>query len=155
MATTPPQDQSHVPQARQNRNDTRDLLFLQDYAHKLEHTQQTLEEVCISLQQEALLSGIISAQDSRSLQTANSCLNSLRIRVEALANVTEQTVTTKQLQLMQERVQIHRHEDHDTDNISYLSRASLYHSVPTEKRATFNVPTGAIACTKQVGGLEP
>ena len=129
MVTTPRQKQAHVPQARQNRNDTRDLLFLQDYAHKLAHTQQTLEDICTSLHQTTLLSSIISAQDRRSLQTAGCCLNSLRIRVEALANVTEQAVITKQLQLIQERVQIHRPENPNTENISCLSVGSLHHSV--------------------------
>ena len=127
MATFPLQEPTHVPQTRQNRNDTQDLLFLQDYAHKLAHTQQTLEEICSSLHQAALLSGIISAQDLRSLQTAGCCLNSLRIRVTALANVTEQVVITKQLQLIQDRVQVHRPEDPNTENLSDISVRSLHH----------------------------
>ena len=129
MPTALPQKQSHVPRALQSRNDTQDLLFLQDYAHKLVHTQLTLEEICTSLHWTTFLSGIISAQDRRALQTACCCLSSLRIRVEALANVIEQAVITRQLQLMQERVQMHRPGDPHTENTSCLSRGSLHHSV--------------------------
>ena len=116
-----------MSRTRQNRNDAQDLLFLHDYAHKVAHAQQTLEEICNSLHQVALLSGIISAQDLRSLQTAGGCLNSLRIRVTALANVTEQVVITKQLQLIHDCVQVHRPKDPNKLNLSDISVCSLHH----------------------------
>ena len=129
VTTAPSKKRAHLPRELQSRNDTQDLLFLQDYAHKLAHTQLTLEEICTSLHRTTLLSGIISAQDRRALQTTCCCLNSLRIRVEALANVIEQAVITRPLQLMQERVQMHRPEALNTENTSCLSRGSLHHSV--------------------------
>ena len=115
MTTAPSKKRAHLPRELQSRNDTQDLLFLQNYASNLSHTQLTLEEICASLHQTTLLSGIISAQDCRALQTACCCLNSLRIRVEALANVTEQAVISRQLQLMQASVQMHPPEDLHTD----------------------------------------
>ena len=36
--------QVHEPQPPQSRNDAQDLLLLQKYAHKVAHTQMTLEE---------------------------------------------------------------------------------------------------------------
>ena len=73
MTTAPSKKQAHVPQVLQSRNDTQDLLFLQDYANKLSHTQLTLKEICTSLHRTTLLSGIISAQDRRALQIACCC----------------------------------------------------------------------------------
>ena len=66
-----------------HRTAARHCLRLQDYAKSLARTQQSLEATCTSLQQTELLSGIISEQDLRTLGTACSCLNSLRIRVES------------------------------------------------------------------------
>ena len=54
-----------------------------------------------SLQQTELLASVIHEQDCRAIRTACCCLNSLRIRVEARANVTERAVISRQLQLMQ------------------------------------------------------
>ena len=95
--------------------------------YQLSHRVASLEATCASLHQTELLTGIISAQDRRALQTACGCLNSLRIRVEALANVTERAVISQQLQLIQTSAQMHPTEDLHTDNISCLSRSSVQH----------------------------
>ena len=85
-------------------NDAQALLLLQDYVCKLSHTQRTLEATYTSLQQAELLACVINEQDCRAIRMACCCLNSLRIRVEARANVTERTVKNRQLQLMQASV---------------------------------------------------
>ena len=54
---------------------------------KLSHTQRTLEDTYALLQQTELLAGAINEQDCRAIRTACCCLKSLRIRVEARANV--------------------------------------------------------------------
>ena len=100
------------------RNDVRDLLLLLAYAEKLQETQQHLDEVCSLMQQKVPLEGLISAQDNRTLQAANRCLKSLHVRVEALANVLEQTVTAQQLQFMHEMAQANCRKSNDTDHIS-------------------------------------
>ena len=100
------------------RNDTRDLLSLLAYAEKLQETQQHLTEVCSLMQQKVPLEGLISAQDNRTLQAAKSCLKSLHVRVEALANVMERTVTAQQLQFMHDMAQANCRKSNDTDHIS-------------------------------------
>ena len=79
------------------------------------------------MQQTELLAGVINEQDCRAIRTACLCLNSLRIRVEARANVTERAVISRQLQLMQERVQPRYTEDLDTDDTSCPSRTWAEH----------------------------
>ena len=74
-----------------------------------------------------LLAGVINEQDCRAMRTACLCLNSLRIRVEARTNVTERAVISRQLQLMQERVQPRYTEDLDTDDTSCPSRTWVEH----------------------------
>ena len=86
--------------ARPDRNDSQDLLLLLAYAKKLQETQRNLEEVCNLMQHKVPLEGLISAQDNRTLQSAQSCLQRLHVRVEALANVLEQTVISQQLKFM-------------------------------------------------------
>ena len=54
-------------------------------------------------------------------------LNSLRIRVEARANVTERAVISRQLQLIQASVQSHPTEDLNTADTSCPSRTSAEH----------------------------
>ena len=99
------------------RNDSRDLLSLLAYAEKLQETQQHLEEVCSLMQHTVPLEGLINAQDNRTLQAAKSCLKRLHVRVEALANVTERTVTTQQIQFMHEMAQTHCRKSNGTDHI--------------------------------------
>ena len=86
--------------ARTDRNGSKDLLLLLAYAKKLQETQRNLEEVCNLMQHKVPLEGLISAQDNRTLQSAKSCLQRLHVRVEALANVLEQTLISQQLQFM-------------------------------------------------------
>ena len=86
--------------ARTDRNDSQDLLLILAYAKKLQETQRNLEEVCNLMQHKVPLEGLISAQDNRTLQSAKSCLQRLHVRVEALANVLEQTLISQQLQFM-------------------------------------------------------
>ena len=110
-------EQSQTP-TQVDRNNTRDLLLLLAYANKLQETQQHLEEVRSLMQQQVPLEGLISDQDNRTLQAAKSCLKRLHVRVEALANVMERTVTTQQLQFMHEMAQTHCQKSNDTDHIS-------------------------------------
>ena len=88
-----------------DKNDSRDLLLLLAYAGKLQEAQRNLEEVCSLMQHKVPLEGLISAQDNRTLQSAKSCLQRLHVRVEALANVMEQTVIAYQIQFMQDMAQ--------------------------------------------------
>ena len=99
-----------MPKRMQNaalttRNDSKDLLLLMAYAKKLQETQRNLDEVCSLMQHRVPLEGLISAQDNRTLQSAQSCLQRLHVRVEALANVLEQTVISQQLQFMHTQTQ--------------------------------------------------
>ena len=89
----------------QHRNDSKDLLLLVAYAKKLQDTQRNIDEVCTLMQHTIPLDGLISAQDNRTLQSAKSCIQSLHVRVEALANVLEQTLISQQLQFMHMRAQ--------------------------------------------------
>ena len=127
MATAQPSELAHLLQEVQSHNDAQVLLLLQDYVDKLSHTQLTLEATCTSLQQTELVAGIIGEQDLRALRTACCCLNSLRIRVEARANVTEREVVSRQLQLIQASVQPHPTEDLNTVDTSCPSRTSAEH----------------------------
>ena len=74
-----------------------------------------------------LLAGVINEQDCRAIRTACCCLKSLRIRVEARANVTERAVISRQLQLMQASVQHYPTEDLNTADTSCPSRTSAEH----------------------------
>ena len=89
IATAQPSELACLPQELQSHNDAQVLLLLQDYVDKLSHTQRTLEATYASLQQTELLAGVIHEQDCRAIRAACCCLNSLRIRVEARANVTQ------------------------------------------------------------------
>ena len=127
MGTAQPSELARLPQELQSHNEAQDLLLLQDYVCKLSHTQRTLEAICASLQQTELLAGVINEQDCRSIRTACCCLTSLRIRVEARANVTERAVISRQLQLMQVSVRPHPTEDLHTADKSCPSRTSADH----------------------------
>ena len=70
---------------------------------------------------------VINEQDCRDIRTACCCIRSLRIRVEARANVTEREVISRQLQLMHASVQHYRTEDLNTADTSCLSRTSFEH----------------------------
>ena len=113
-----------LPQEPQTHNEAQILLLLQDYVHRLTNTLRTLEDTDAVLQQTELLAGVLNEQDCRDIRTACCCMRSLRIRVEARANVTEREVISRQLQLMHASVQHHRTEDLNT---SCLSRTSFEH----------------------------
>ena len=97
-----------LPQEPQSHNEVQDLLLFQDYVCKLTYTLRTLGDTYVLLQQIELLAGVLSEQGCRNIRTACCCIRSLRIRVEARANVTEREVISRQLQLMQASVQ-HQH----------------------------------------------
>ena len=125
--TARPSELACLPQEPQSHNEAQDLLLLQDYVCKLSHTQRTLEDTYALLQQTELLAGVINEQDCRAIRTACCCLKSLRIRVEARANVTEREVISRQLQLMQASVQHYPTEDLNTTDTSCPSRTSAEH----------------------------
>ena len=75
------------------------------YAKKLQETQRNIDEVCTLMQHPIPLEGLISAPDNRTLQSAKSCVQRLHVRVEALANVLEQTLISQQLQFIHMRAQ--------------------------------------------------
>ena len=99
MSLVQPSEVVCLPQEPQTHNEAQDLLLLQDYVHRLTNTLRTLEDTHAVLQQTELLAGVINEQDCRDIRTACCCIKSLRIRVEARANVTEREVISRQLQL--------------------------------------------------------
>ena len=127
MSSVQPSEAVHLPQEPQTQNEAQDLLLLQDYVHKLTNALRTLEDTHAVLQQSELLAGVINEQDCRDIRTACGCIRSLRIRVEARANVTEREVISRQLQLMHASVQHYRTEDLNTADTSCLSRTSFEH----------------------------
>ena len=127
MSSVQPSEVVYLPQEPQTQNEAQDLLLLQDYVHRLTNTLRTLEDTHAVLQQTELLAGVINEQDCRDIRTACCCIRSLRIRVEARANVTEREVISRQLQLMHASVQHYRTEDLNTADTSCLSRTSFEH----------------------------
>ena len=79
-------------------NEALTLLTLQQQVLQLTAARATLDEV-LELVHETTLSNFTSAQDRRTLHTAQSCLDSLRIRLEAHANTVEETVKQTQVSL--------------------------------------------------------
>ena len=127
MSTAQPSELACLPQKLQSHNEAQDLLLLQDYVYRLTNTLRTLEDTHAVLQQTELLAGVINEQDCRDIRTACCCIRSLRIRVEARANVTEREVISRQLQLIQASVQHYPTEDRHTADTSCLSRTSAEH----------------------------
>ena len=127
MSSVQPSEVVYLPQEPQTQNEAQDLLLVQDYVHRLTNTLRTLEDTHAVLQQSELLAGVINEQDCRDIRTACCCIRSLRIRVEARANVTEREVISQQLQLMHASVQHYRTEDLNTADTSCLSRTSFEH----------------------------
>ena len=127
MSSAQPRELVCLPHEPQSHNEAQDLLLLQDYVYKLTNTLRTLEDTHAALQQTELLAGVINEQDCRDIRTACSCIRSLRIRVEARANVTEREVISRQLQLMHASVQHYPTEDLNTADTSCLSRTSAEH----------------------------
>ena len=114
MSSVQPSEVVLLPQEPQTRNEAQDLLLLQDYVRKLTNALRTLEDTHAGMQQTELLAGVINEQDCRDIRTACGCIRSLRIRVEARANVTEREVISRQLQLMHASVQHYPTEDLNT-----------------------------------------
>ena len=71
-------------------------MNLQKQVHQITEARATLANV-MTLVRETPLHNFTSAQDRRTLSTAQSCLDSLSIRLEAYANTVEETVKQKQL----------------------------------------------------------
>ena len=82
-----------------HRNEALTLLTLQQQVLQLTAARATLDEV-LELVHKTPLCNLASAQDRRTLNTAQSCLDSLRIRLEAHANSVEDTVRQKQVSLV-------------------------------------------------------
>ena len=79
-------------------NDALTLLRLQQHVLKLTAAKTALEDVQ-QLVHETALYTFTSAQDRRTLSTAQKCLDSLRIRIEAQANTVEEAVKQNQMSL--------------------------------------------------------
>ena len=90
-----PRRQKKAP-APENDNEALTLLTLQQQVLQLTEARATLANV-VTLVRETPLHNFTSAQDRRTLSTAQSCLDSLSIRLEAHANTVEETVKQKQL----------------------------------------------------------
>ena len=80
-------------------NDALTLLRLQQQVLKLTTAKAALEDVQ-KLVHETALHNFTSAQDRRTLSTAQSCLDSLRIGIEAQVNTVEETVKQRQMSLV-------------------------------------------------------
>ena len=93
-----PRRQKKAP-APENSNDALTLLSLQQQVLQLTTARATLDDV-LKLVHETTLYNFTSAQDRRTLNTAQSCLDSLRIRLEAHANTVEETVKQRQVSLV-------------------------------------------------------
>ena len=87
-----------------NDNDALTLLTLQQQVLQLTEARATLANV-LTLVRETPLHNFTSAQDRRTLSTAQSCLDSLCIRLEAHANTVEETVKQKQLAFLMRQKQ--------------------------------------------------
>ena len=92
-----PRRQKKTP-APASSNDALTLLSLQQQVLQLTTAKATLDDVQ-KLVHETTLYNFTSAQDRRTLSTAQSCLDSLRIRLEAHANTVEETVKQRQVSL--------------------------------------------------------
>ena len=93
-----------MPASRtQSHNEAQDLLLLQDYVCKLSHTQRTLEDTLCLIAANRTPCRRYQRARLQSHTHGLLLLKSLRIRVEARANVTERAVIGRQLQLMLQR----------------------------------------------------
>ena len=87
-----------VTGSTEDNNDALTLLRLQQHVLQLTEANAALEDIQ-KLVHETALYNFTSEQDRRTLNTAQCCLNSLRIRVEAQVNTVEETVKQRQLSL--------------------------------------------------------
>ena len=117
-----------MPASRpQSHNEPQDLLLLQDYVCKLSHTQRTLEDTLCLIAANRTPCRRYQRARLQSHTHGLLLLKSLRIRVEARANVTKRAVIGRQLQLMQASVQHYPTEDLNTADTSCPSRTSAEH----------------------------
>ena len=91
LRTDMPRRQTKKTENTQGGNDALTLLRLQQHVLQLTTAKAALEDIQ-TLVHETTLSNFTSAQDRRTLNTAQCCLNSLRIRVEAHVNSVEEAV---------------------------------------------------------------
>ena len=98
MRTDMPRRQTKRTEDTQDNNDALTLLRLQQHVLQLTTAKAALEDIQ-TLVHETTLYNFTSAQDRRTLNTAQCCLNSLRIRVEAQVNSVEEAVKQRQLSL--------------------------------------------------------
>ena len=91
LRTDMPCRQTKKTENTQDCNDALTLLRLQQHVLQLTTAKAALEDIQ-TLVHETTLSNFTSAQDRRTLNTAQCCLNSLRIRVEAHVNSVEEAV---------------------------------------------------------------
>ena len=110
-----------------NNNEALTLLTLQQQVLQLTEARATLANV-LTLVRETPLHDFTSAQDRRTLSTAQSCLDSLSIRLKAHANTVEETVKQKQLAFLLRQRQATR-EVHHTDLPPSTSISSLGASI--------------------------
>ena len=101
LRTDMPRRQTKRTKTTEDKNDALTLLRLQQHVLKLTAAKAALEGVQ-TLVHETPLSNFTSAQDRRTLNTAQCCLKSLRIRVEAHVNSVEEAVKQRQLSLSQQ-----------------------------------------------------
>ena len=90
--------------ALSNSNEALALLSLQQMVRQLAEARVTLDKV-LELVHEPPLNKLTSAQDRRTLNTAQFCLDCIRIRLEAHANTMEDTVRQKQMSLILRQTQ--------------------------------------------------
>lgn len=93
-----PRRQKKGTETTENNDDALTLLRLQQHVLQLTTANTALEDIQ-TLVHETALYNFTSAQDRRTLSTAQCCLNSLRIRIEAQVNTVEEIVKQQQLSL--------------------------------------------------------
>ena len=125
-------------------NDALTLLRLQQQVLQLTAAKAALDDVQ-KLVHETALYNFTSAQDRRTLSTAQCCLNSLRIRIEAQVNTVEETVKQRQVSLV-------RHQHKETTEAPVLLA-----EISTKRKSCLPFRTSTSPCsTPSIGlGSEP
>ena len=93
-----PRRQKKGTESAEDTNDALTLLRLQQHVLQLTIAKTARDDIQ-RLVHETALYNFTSAKDRRTLNTAQCCLNSLRIRIEAQVNTVEETVKQRQLSL--------------------------------------------------------
>ena len=121
-------------------NDALTLLRLQQQVIQLTTAKTALEDIQ-KLVHETALYNFTSAQDRRTLNTAQRCLNSLRIRVEAQVNTVEETVKQRQVSLS-------LHQRKETAEAPVVLA-----EIPTKSKPCLPFQTSTGACSTHLLGL--